>query len=93
MNSILCIYTYVLWNHGLKQHFRMFRFAKMPEKITKQWRTEKETIWLPNFFEGKDPFDGKQTDEKGLPAGGTDKRGSTVLPTATTPTDDTNDEF
>ena len=32
---------------------------------------KKDTIWLPNFFEGKDPFDGKQTDEKGLPAGGT----------------------
>ena len=31
---------------------------------------------------GKDPFDGKKSDEKGLPAGGVDKRGSTVLPEA-----------
>ena len=44
-------------------------------------KTAKETIWLPNFFEGKDPFDGKQTDEKGLPAGGVDKRGAHVKPT------------
>lgn len=52
----------------------------VPEKIKKQWDKEKDTIWLPNYFEGKDPFDGKSTDEKGLPAGGVDKRGSTVLP-------------
>ena len=52
----------------------------VPAKIKTQWEKEKESIWLPNFFEGKDPFDGKQTDEKGLPAGGTDARGSTVLP-------------
>ena len=79
---------------GLETSYSILpKVRKVPEKIAKQWRTEKETIWLPNFFEGKDPFDGKQTDEKGLPAGGTDKRGSTVLPTATTPTDDTNDEF
>jgi len=79
---------------GLETSYSILpKVRKVPEKITKQWRTEKETIWLPNFFEGKDPFDGKQTDEKGLPAGGTDKRGSTVLPTATTPIDDTNDEF
>ena len=52
----------------------------VPDKIKKQWMTDKETIWLPNFFEGKDPFDGKQTEEKGLPAGGVDKRGSTVMP-------------
>ena len=79
---------------GLETSYSILpKVRKVPEKITKQWRTEKETIWLPNFFEAKDPFDGKQTDEKGLPAGGTDKRGSTVLPTATTPTDDTNDEF
>jgi hypothetical protein len=50
-------------------------------RSVKQWASENESIWLPNFFEGKDPFDGKQTDAKGLPAGGTDKRGSTVLPT------------
>ena len=55
----------------------------VPAKIKSQWEKEKETIWLPNFFEGKDPFDGKQVDEKGLPAGGTDARGSTVLPAKT----------
>jgi hypothetical protein len=52
----------------------------VPAKIKSQWEKEQETIWLPNFFEGKDPFDGKQTDEKGLPAGGQDARGATVLP-------------
>ena len=52
----------------------------VPEKIKKQWVSDKESIWLPNFFEGKDPFEGKQTDQKGLPAGGVDKRGSTVVP-------------
>ena len=50
------------------------------EKIKADWETEKDTIWLPNFFEGKDPFDGKQTEEKGLPAGGVDERGATVMP-------------
>ena len=54
---------------------------KVPAKIVDQWDTQKETIWLPNFFEGKDPFDGKQVDAKGLPAGGIDKRGATVLTT------------
>ena len=53
---------------------------KVPQKIVDEWASAKETIWLPNFFEGKDPFDGKQTDEKGLPAGGTDKRGAHVTP-------------
>ena len=52
----------------------------VPEKIKKQWASDKESIWLPNFFEGKDPFEGKQTEERGLPAGGVDKRGSTVMP-------------
>ena len=56
------------------------KVRKVPEKITKEWKTTRDSIWLPNFFEGKDPFDGRQTDEKGLPAGGVDKRGSTVLP-------------
>ena len=56
------------------------KVRKVPQKIVDQWASEKESIWLPNFFEGKDPFEGKQTDEKGLPAGGTDKRGATVLP-------------
>ena len=38
---------------------------------------------MPNYFEGKDPFDGKQVEAKGLPAGGIDKRGATVLPKKT----------
>ena len=59
---------------------RLPKVRKVPAKIVDQWDTQKETIWLPNFFEGKDPFDGKQTDEKGLPAGGTDKRGAHVNP-------------
>lgn len=57
------------------------KVRKVPDKIAKEWETQKDTIWLPNFFEGKDPFDGKQTDEKGLPSGGTDKRGAHVSPT------------
>lgn len=52
----------------------------VPEKIKKQWAVEKDSIWLPNFFVGLDPFDGKQTEEKGLPAGGVDKRGAHVSP-------------
>ena len=56
------------------------KVRKVPDKIAKEWTKQQNTIWLPNFFEGKDPFDGKQVDEKGLPAGGTDARGSTVLP-------------
>jgi hypothetical protein len=35
---------------------------------------------LPNYFSGLDPFDGKQVEEKGLPAGGQDKRGAHVAP-------------
>ena len=58
-----------------------------------QWASEKESIWLPNFFEGKDPFDGKQTDEKGLPAGGTDKLGSTVMPKTQTKQVEDDNEF
>mgnify|MGYP001447352932 CR=1 FL=1 len=60
------------------------KVRKVPEKIKAQWATEKDTIWLPNFFEGKDPFDGKQVDAKGLPAGGTDKRGAHVGTTTAT---------
>jgi len=79
---------------GLETSYSILpKVRKVPEKITKQWETEKETIWLPNFFEGKDPFQGRQTDEKGLPAGGTDKRGATVLPKQTKPKADTNEEF
>ena len=53
----------------------------------------KDSIWLPNFFEGKDPFDGKQTDEKGLPAGGTDKRGAHVEPAKQTKKVEEETEF
>ena len=56
------------------------KVRKVSEKIKSEWQSKQDTIWLPNFFEGKDPFDGRQTEEKGLPAGGVDKRGSTVLP-------------
>ena len=69
------------------------KVRKVPEKIIKQWASDKETIWLPNFFEGKDPFAGKQTDEKGLPAGGTDKLGSTVVPAKKQTEFDNNEEF
>ena len=60
------------------------KVRKVPEKVKKEWETQKDSIWLPNFFEGKDPFDGKQTDSKGLPAGGTDKRGAHVGATTAT---------
>ena len=63
------------------------------DKIKKEWTTQRDTIWLPNFFEGKDPFDGKQTNEKGLPAGGVDKKGSTVLPAKKKAKVDDNAEF
>ena len=67
---------------GLETTYSLLpKVRKVPAKIVDQWDSQKETIWLPNFFEGKDPFDGKQVDEKGLPAGGVDKRGATVLTT------------
>ena len=69
------------------------KVRKVPEKIVKQWQTEKESIWLPNYFEGKDPFDGKQVDSKGLPAGGVDKRGATVLPANNTKKVEDENEF
>ena len=69
------------------------KVRKVPEKIKAQWSKEKDTIWLPNFFEGKDPFDGKQVDEKGIPAGGVDKRGATVMPTTKTETTVEETEF
>ena len=56
------------------------KVRKVSEKIRKDWETQRDSIWLPNFFEGKDPFDGRQTDGKGLPAGGVDKKGATVMP-------------
>ena len=56
------------------------KVRKVPEKIKSEWKSQRDSIWLPNYFEGKDPFDGRQTDEKGLPNVATDKRGSTVTP-------------
>ena len=79
---------------GLETSYSILpKVRKVPEKIKAEWGTQKDTIWLPNFFEGKDPFDGKQVDEKGLPAGGTDKRGSTVMPTKKTKTTEEESEF
>ena len=66
---------------GLETKYSILpKVRPVPAKIKTQWAKEKETIWLPNYFEGKDPFDGKQVEEKGLPAGGTDARGATVMP-------------
>jgi len=56
------------------------KVRKVPEKIKGEWESQRDSIWLPNFFAGQDPFDGKQTDEMGIPAGGVDKRGATVMP-------------
>jgi hypothetical protein len=67
---------------GLETSYSILpKVRKVPDKIKASWEKEKDTIWLPNFFEGKDPFDGKQVDEKGLPAGGSDARGAHVEPT------------
>ena len=79
---------------GLETSYSILpKVRKVPQKIIDQWASERETIWLPNFFEGKDPFDGKQTDAKGLPAGGVDKRGSTVLTEKSKKKDDDEGEF
>ena len=79
---------------GLETSYSILpKVRKVPEKITKEWAAQKESIWLPNFFEGLDPFDGKQTDEKGLPAGGTDRRGAHVAPTKQTKKVEEETEF
>ena len=79
---------------GLETSYSILpKVRKVPEKISKEWASQKESIWLPNFFEGKDPFDGRATEEKGLPAGGVDKRGSTVLPTTKTQKVEDEQEF
>ena len=66
---------------GLETSYSLLpKVRKVPAKIAQEWASQKDTIWLPNFFVGLDPFDGKQTDEKGLPAGGVDKRGAYVEP-------------
>ena len=50
---------------GLETSYSILpKVRKVPQKIVDQWASEKETIWLPNFFGGKDPFDGKQVDKK-----------------------------
>jgi len=67
---------------GLETSYSILpKVRKVPDKIKSTWEKEKDTIWLPNFFEGTDTFDGKQVESKGLPAGGTDKRGAHVNPT------------
>ena len=80
---------------GLETSYSILpKVRKVPDKIVSTWEKEKDTIWLPNFFEGKDPFSGKQTDSKGLPAGGTDKRGAHVSPkTATKKVKEEETEF
>jgi len=79
---------------GLETSYSILpKVRKVPEKIKKEWVDQKDSIWLPNFFEGKDPFDGRQTDQKGLPAGGTDKRGSTVMPKTATKKEEPETEF
>lgn len=66
---------------GLETSYSLLpKVRKVPDRIAKEWEEQKNTIWLPNFFEGKDPFEGKQVDEKGLPAAGSDKRGAYVAP-------------
>ena len=69
------------------------KVRKVPDKIKTEWKSQRDSIWLPNFFEGKDPFDGRQTDSKGLPAGGTDKRGAFVAPTKKQQTVEEDTEF
>ena len=79
---------------GLETSYSILpKVRKVPAKIASEWASQKDTIWLPNFFEGKDPFDGKQTDEKGLPAGGTDKRGAHVEPAKQTKKVEEETEF
>ena len=79
---------------GLETSYSILpKVRKVPDKVVKEWKSTKDSIWLPNFFEGKDPFDGRQCDEKGLPAGGVDKRGSTVLPKQTKKTVEDENEF
>ena len=79
---------------GLETSYSILpKVRKVPEKVKKEWAETKESIWLPNFFAGLDPFDGKQVDEKGLPAGGVDKKGSTVMPTTAAKKEETETEF
>ena len=76
-----------------KLHTASFRrYERSLQKLQRSGKP-KDSIWLPNFFEGKDPFDGKQVDEKGLPAGGQDKRGATVLPKTKQTVEEPETEF
>ena len=79
---------------GLETSYSILpKVRKVPAKIVEEWKTTRDSIWLPNFFEGKDPFDGRATDQKGLPAGGVDKLGSTVMPSKKSETFDNDEEF
>ena len=79
---------------GLETSYSILpKVRKVPAKIVSEWEITSNNIWLPNFFEGKDPFEGKQVDEKGLPAGGVDKRGSTVMPKKAVKKEETETEF
>ena len=79
---------------GLETSYSILpKVRKVPEKIVTQWQSDKDNIWLPNFFEGKDPFDGRQTDEKGLPNVVTDKRGAAVSPKKAAPKVTQEEEF
>ena len=79
---------------GLETSYSILpKVRKVPEKVKKEWAEQKDTIWLPNFFEGLDPFAGKQAEGKGLPAGGTDKRGAHVGTTTKTAPVEQETEF
>ena len=79
---------------GLETSYSILpKVRKVPQKIATEWETTRDSIWLPNFFEGKDPFDGRKVDEKGLPAGGVDKNGSTVMPKTQTKKVEEETEF
>jgi len=79
---------------GLETSYSILpKVRAVPDKIKKQWATEQNSIWLPNYFEGKDPFDGRLVDEKGIPAGGVDKKGATVMPTTKTKPVKEDNEF
>ena len=79
---------------GLETNYSILpKVRKVPQKIIDQWESDKHKIWLPNFFIGENPFDGKKTDEKGLPNVTTDKRGAAVTPTTETKSTDEETEF
>ena len=69
------------------------KVRKVPQKIIDQWETDSTKIWLPNFFIGEDPFDGKkdEAEGKGLPNVVTDKRGAAVSPTTKSKAEEADD--